>query len=56
MEEQAFDIADCISVEDTAANSAVKNSLWKFCISVTLPRSVFSAGAFLNKVPDSYND
>ena len=37
MNEQAVDIADCIAVEDTIENS--KNSLWRFCNSVTLPRS-----------------
>ena len=39
MEEQAVDIADCIAVEDTIENSSSENSLWRFCNSVTLPRS-----------------
>ena len=39
MEEHAVDIADCIAVEDTIENSSSENSLWRFCNSVTLPRS-----------------
>ena len=39
MEEQAVDIADCIAVEDIIENSSSENSLWRFCNSVTLPRS-----------------
>ena len=39
MEEQAVDIADCIAVEDIIENSASENSSWRFCNSVSLPRS-----------------
>ena len=39
MDEQAVDIADCIAVEDTVENSASRNSLWRFCNLVILPRS-----------------
>ena len=39
MEEQAVDIADCLAVEDTIENNSNENFLWRFCNSVTLPRS-----------------
>ena len=39
MEEQAVDIADCITVEYTIESSASEDSLWRFCNLVTLPRS-----------------
>ena len=49
MEKQAVDIADCIAVEDTIENCSSENSLWRFCNSVTLPRSevLFSTQAAL---------
>ena len=39
MDEQAVDRVDCVDVEDTIENSTSKKSFWRFCNSITLPRS-----------------